>query len=67
MAKNQPLPNSRNTAIATAEASGNEGSPLADLNGKRSRKSGPKRELVKELEATLGLERLKTKSALTAC
>jgi hypothetical protein len=65
MAENQPPPNGCNAPIVTAEASGDECSPLADLNGKRSRKSGPKRELVKELEATLGLERLKTKSALT--
>jgi hypothetical protein len=64
MAENQPPPNGCTATVVRVEASGNECSPLAYLNGKCSHKLGPKAELVKELEATLGLEQLMTKSAL---
>jgi hypothetical protein len=65
MAENQPPPNGRNAAISSAETSGDrQTSILAVLNGKCPRKVGQKEDVVKELEATLDLERLKTKSAL---
>jgi hypothetical protein len=64
MAKAQPPPNGCNATIASAEASDNERSLLSDLNRKSSCKLGPKADLVKELEATLGLDQLKTKSSL---
>ncbi len=64
MAENQPPPNGRNAAVSSAETSGDERSPLVVLNGKPTRKLCRKDDAVKELEASLGLERLKTKSAL---
>ena len=64
MAENQPPPNGCNAAVSSAETSGNERSPLAVVNGQLSRKPAPKEEIVKELEATLAEQRLKTKSAL---
>ena len=65
MAENQPPPNGRNAAVSSSETSGDrQTSILAALNGKRSRKVGRKEDVVKELEASLDLERLKTKSAL---
>jgi chromosome segregation ATPase len=64
MAENQPPPNGRNAAVSSAETSGDERSILATLNGNRTRKLGRKDDTVKQLEASLDLERLKTKSAL---
>ncbi len=64
MAENHPPPNGLNAAVSSAETSGDERSILATLNGKRTRKLCQKDDTVKQLEASLGLERLKTKSAL---
>ncbi len=64
MAENQPPPNGRNAAVYSAETSGDECSILATINGNRTCKLGQKDDTVKQLEASLGLERLKTKSAL---
>jgi hypothetical protein len=64
MAEDIAPPNGPNADVLTTVASGDGRVPLANLDGQRSQKLGPKAELTKELEATLGLERLKTKSAL---
>ncbi len=64
MAENQPPPNGRNAAVSSAETSGDECSILATINGNRTCKLGQKDNTVKQLEASLDLERLKTKSAL---
>jgi hypothetical protein len=64
MAENVAPPNGPNADVLTAVASGDGRVPLANLDGQRSRKLGPEAELTKELEATLGLERLKDQNPL---
>jgi chromosome segregation ATPase len=64
MANNQPPPNATNAAVLMAEAPPLERPPLASLNGNCSRLLGAKPAKVKKIEATLLLERQKSKTAL---
>ncbi len=65
MAENQPPPNGRNAAVSSAETSGDERSILATLNGNRTRKLGRTDDTVKQLEASLDLERPVSYTPLT--
>ena len=64
MANNQPPPNATNAAVLMAEAPPLKRPPLTSLNGNGSRLLGAKPAKVKKMEATLLLERQKSKTAL---